>query len=166
MTVSQQMRSAIKVGLSRPIVEVPVPEQVIVREQAPIDIRLGRWFLVQVWTPRRIIRFLTWVFNKLFRGYIMARTFCIAIVGGKVEDKEYNIRQEICGACPANEGGHCKSCRCWKWPPAKLSFKNRLRKWSCPERRHPGRYVEWINFHGGSCGGQNNSGTNVNIKSE
>lgn len=156
MITSRQMRSAIDTLPPKLVVEKV--ERVIIPRLAPIDIRVIQWTIFQIRTPRRIIRFLVWLLSKLARWYLMARTFGLALIGGKISDTEYKVRQTICGACSANEHDYCRSCGCWKWPPAKLKTKNRLCEWRCPEKQHPGRYIEWYNKkRRGSCYGNQQS---------
>lgn len=169
MITSRQMRSAINtlppksaVDLPKSAADLAKNDRVVVEQLAPIDIRVIQWITYQIWTPRRIIRLLLWAFKKVAHWYIMARTFSLAMVGGKISDAEYNTRQLICYECNANRLDYCQSCGCWKWPPAKLKTKNRLREWRCPEMHHPGRYIKWYHrkFRSSCSGNKPQMGTN------
>lgn len=51
-------------------------------------------------------------------------------------DTEYATRQATCLMCPRieHDGKHnyCGACGCPHWPPARLSFKNRMSGHKCP----------------------------------
>lgn len=71
------------------------------------------------------------------------------LAGGTVSKEEREDRRAICNVCDSCQRmvyrrtgqivvgpDYCGSCGCWKWLLARLSLKNRLRKWECPRGRH------------------------------
>jgi hypothetical protein len=127
----------------------------------PWDIRFHRWVRSWIITPRdtskdnkwlRISRVKFWVFGRASGGnglYERFRQMTFALLGGFVQSEEYATRMEECMKClklqvkiPAREHGKwqyfCGSCGCPRWWLAELHKKNKLRKWNCPEGRHPG----------------------------
>lgn len=58
-------------------------------------------------------------------------------------------RDEICDECPnvktdRKGRARCGSCRCPDWLLNRLRFKNRRAANHCPEKRHPGEYIQLV----------------------
>ncbi len=130
----------------------------------PWDIRLHRWIRSWVITPHdmskdnrwlRIARIKFWLFGRTSGGagvYERFRQMSLAIVGGKVRPEVFVARMEECMKCPkmqirvpSHDDGkwnyYCGSCSCPRWWLSELHKKNKLRRWNCPERKHPGLYT-------------------------
>lgn len=130
------------------------------------DIRLHRWIRSWVIVPAdheknmrwdRIRRIKFWVFGRGsgYHGlYERCRQLTVALFGGFCARGEYTERLATCRLdcvkvvirLPRRRNGrvrhYCGSCACPQWPLSELRFKNWLRKWQCPERRHAGPYPE------------------------
>ncbi len=121
----------------------------------PLDLRLIDWAKIQIVTPRRVGRFLFWVFSGVTNKYERVREFTVVQLSRKVESDDYDERQTICAECEAVEmvegtsrGGrvfvyrYCGACNCPQWGPARLSRKNWKARHRCPLRKHPGKYPQ------------------------
>ncbi len=141
------------------------PDRQYIVPQA-LDIRLHRWIRSWIIIPAdqgktarwyRLRRFKFWLFGARsgYHGlYERFRQMIVALCGGFCRRGAYLERLSICRlTCekvtirlPRRSKGklryYCGSCSCPRWPFAELRFKNRLRKWRCPERRHAGPYPE------------------------
>ena len=109
------------------------------------------WVQKQIATPRRIVRFLSWVATLVPRAWSMVRT----IVSWKVDRAEFFTRMKVCydqsfgpNACAVRflrhtksgitETLHCGKCNCPKTALASLRRKNRKAGWRCPAGLHDG----------------------------
>lgn len=115
----------------------------------PIDLRFTDWITAQIVTPRRIVRLLYWLWRKVARYHERVHEFVAITLSGRVTEGDFAERQEICDACPSQivaegvgwrHGNFCRSCKCPRWPLARLARKNRKQRHRCPERKHPGVY--------------------------
>lgn len=130
----------------------------------PIDLRVHAWLFRWIVGPRdlsgvdpqawfwRLRRFRRW-----FMGlYPNVRNFVRAIAGPRLPELETSLRNEACEEClflrirlPARAAGsirrYCGACGCPDWPLSELSWKNRLARWICPQRRHKQR-AEWADI--------------------
>lgn len=91
--------------------------------------------------------------NRL-RFLARVRSFLSAITGGKVDAEAYRDRMAECMECPhriaeirerrgsVRELWYCAACQCPRWKLARLTFKNRLKRWYCPARKHAGPYPD------------------------
>lgn len=86
-----------------------------------------------------------------FRHVGRAWAFIKAHSGGQVVKGVFDERQVICNTCPkldiviGKSGGehrYCRQCGCGHHRFARLTHKNRLVKWYCPLRKHPGPYPD------------------------
>lgn len=103
------------------------------------------WVQRQIQTPRRIVRFLTWLVTLIPRGVELVRV----LTGGGASEGTYDERQAICETCEVcvkvmrpdfRIRAYCGACQCPEWLLSRLSFKNRMAKWECPRHLHPGPY--------------------------
>lgn len=106
------------------------------------------WLQQQITTPSRTKRFLLWLVNLVPRGV----SFTVALTGGKIDADAKAERDRICESCAHariqlrvigerihETGMFCSLCQCGRWRLARLKeFKNWLRRWHCPARRHAG----------------------------
>lgn len=148
ISVSKRMRNAQKTlqAVPRPAEKEKwaLPEVVIAERPMPFDMRVLAWIDYQIRTPRRIVRFLTMVFRSHISFYMKAKLLLSAITGPRVLQERYVERQTACQACrQMDDRGYCRSCGCGRWPLARLDRKNWFERWSCPQRRHAGTYVQY-----------------------
>lgn len=113
----------------------------IVERPVPLDLRVIGWVGRQIFQPRRIARFLFFLWGLFATAYNQVRLFAVALASRRVDDAEYETRQVLCRRCTHFDGGYCRSCRCPRWPLSRLARKNRYSGWKCPEQVHPGVYV-------------------------
>lgn len=124
--------------------EVVSPKIKIVERIAPLDMRFFAWVDYQIRTPRRLMRLIGYIFRWNVGLYSKARLLLSAVTGPKIAKERYDERQAACKICPQrDEGGYCRSCGCGRWPLARLDRKNWYERWSCPQRRHTGTYVQY-----------------------
>jgi len=116
-----------------------------------------------LWMPRR---FMLWLLRIPPRAY----RFQSVAFSGKICDDRIDERDAICDACEflkyaRNGHRYCGSCGCPNWRLSRLEFKNSREANHCPQRKHPGEYVQlitakWPNRRQqkprGGCGGSRN----------
>jgi hypothetical protein len=107
----------------------------------PWDLKLSQHLFTFISKPQKIRRGILW----LLQQYPHVRSFLVAMTGGFVSGREFRERQEVCSSCNFRKGPYCGACTCPRWPLARLSVKNRLRKWFCPKKKHErSRYPDWM----------------------
>ena len=111
------------------------------KAKPPWAVRLWAWWFRQIHTPRRIVRFLAWVFD--YKRFVRARHMIHVVLSRRIDQDAKKKRDLICDGCPHREGAYCGACGCPHWPWSKLSYKNTKKAFRCPDARHDGTYPAW-----------------------
>ncbi len=141
----------------------PKPEEPKVKTEdvetfVPWDFRFNTWLLNnfglgsrdgvytargdQLWLPRKLLVWGILAWPRL-------RRMLWAVRSGKATEDVYLERWKACNDCPnlkTDKKGlsRCGSCGCPDWHYSDLVVKNGLRANHCPERRHPGDYIQLV----------------------
>lgn len=95
------------------------------------------WLITRIMDVVRIPLTLDQIYVAFRNRYFpMALAFYRAHRPGFVEPLARKIRLAKCSGCHLRRGDYCKptqqSCGCAKWPASRISWRSRLRSWSCP----------------------------------
>lgn len=138
----EQFVSSLDVSLDQSPPKPKLPRVVV---QKRIFARVKDWVAHQIASPGRIVRWLTWWWKLPFH----AASFAWVVTGPANDEDTAQAWDDECEKCEhlykfvrlnGDVGSHCAKCDCPATKRSENAYRNRKKRWTCPQQKHKRPY--------------------------